>query len=205
VVSSVAIAVIAPLPYLTTSLRELGASDGGSIAANYADRPAWVVAAFYLHVMLGGLAMLTMPLQISSRVRARWPRLHRVAGRIAIVSILVAAIAGLLLSPFSVAGATGTAGFGTLAVLWFSSTVLTYRTIRAGDVAAHRQWAVRAFALTYSAVTLRLWLGVLMGAQIGLGGVDGDLAFDRAYVVVPFLCWVPNLIAAELYLRRRPA
>ena len=80
-----------------------------------------------------------------------------------------------------------------------------YRTIRAGDVVAHRRWAVRAFALTYSAVTLRLWLGVLMGAQIGLGGVDGDLAFDRAYVVVPFLCWVPNLIAAELYLRRRPA
>jgi hypothetical protein len=60
---------------------------------------------------------------------------------------------------------------------------------------------VRAFALTYAAVTLRLWLVALMGTQVA-AGVDQVIAFDRAYVVVPFLCWVPNLLVAELYLRR---
>jgi hypothetical protein len=32
--------------------------------------------------------------------------------------------------------------------------------------------------------------------------VDGTIAFDRAYHVVPFLCWVANLLVAEWLLRR---
>jgi hypothetical protein len=66
---------------------------------------------------------------------------------------------------------------------------------------------IRAFALTYAAVTLRLWLGVLIAVQVGLAGVADGTAFDRAYLVVPFLAWVPNLLVAERYLavRRRHA
>ena len=41
-------------------------------------------------------------------------------------------------------------------------------------------------------MTLRLWPLALI-ALLG--------AFDRAYLVVPFLSWVPNLVLAEL-LRR---
>ena len=52
---------------------------------------------------------------------------------------------------------------------------------------------LRAFALTYAAVTLRLWL-------IALIPLLGD--FSSAYAVVPFLCWVPNLVVVELLLRR---
>ncbi|MET7303253.1 hypothetical protein [Embleya sp. NPDC005575] len=51
----------------------------------------------------------------------------------------------------------------------------------------------RAFAFTYAAVTLRLWLVVLVPMT----------DFDQAYRVVPFLCRVPNLIVVELLLRRR--
>ncbi len=53
---------------------------------------------------------------------------------------------------------------------------------------------IRTFALTYAGVTLRLWLMVLIPL------LDGD--FLRAYVFTPFLCWVPNLVVAELLLRR---
>ena len=48
--------------------------------------------------------------------------------------------------------------------------------------------------MTYAAVTLRLWL-------IALIPVLGD--FGSAYVLVPFLCWVPNLLVVEWLLRRR--
>jgi len=200
-VSSVAVAVVAPLPYLVSSLGDL-AADGQEIAHNYADRPGWVQAAFYVHVCFGGTAMLLAPIQLSSRIRRRRPVVHRVAGRVGIASILVAATAGAVLAPFSLADGVGLAGFGLLAVAWFTSAAAAIATIRRGDVAAHRRWAVRAFALTYAAVTLRLWLGVLMGVQAGLFGVDGDLAFDRAYHVVPFLCWVPNLLVAEWLIER---
>jgi len=200
-VTSLAIAVIAPLPYLTTGLGDM-AREGQEIAGNYVDRPGWLQVAFYVHVCLGGLAMLTAPVQLSSRVRRRAPRLHRVAGRVGIASILVAAIAGAVLSPYSVADGVGFAGFGLLAVAWFTCALASYRTIRRGDVAAHRRWAIRTFALTYAAVTLRLWLGVMIGVQAGIMGIDGDLAFDRAYHIVPFLAWVPNLILAEVIIDR---
>jgi hypothetical protein len=60
---------------------------------------------------------------------------------------------------------------------------------------------IRAFALTYAAVTLRLWIPVLILAQVPFGVPEADL-FANAYAVVPFLCWVPNLIVAELVIRR---
>jgi hypothetical protein len=104
-----------------------------------------------------------------------------VAGRVGIASILVAAIAGAVLSPYSVADGVGFAGFWLLAVAWFTCALASYRTIRRGDVAAHRRWAIRTFARTNAAVTHRHWLGVMIGVQAGIMGVDGDLAFDRAY------------------------
>jgi uncharacterized membrane protein len=203
-VSSLAIAIVAPLPYLTGSLEDM-ARDGQEIATNYAGRPTWVQVVFYVHVCFGGLAMLVTPIQLSSRIRRRRPVVHRVAGRVGIAAILLAAVAGAVLSPFGVADEVGFAGFGLLAVAWFTCAAASLATIRRRDFAAHRRWAIRTFALTYAAVTLRLWLGVLMGIQAGLLGVDGDLAFDRAYHVVPFLAWVPNLIVAELLIARVPA
>ena len=67
---------------------------------------------------------------------------------------------------------------------------------------------VRAFALTYAAATLRSWLGMLIAAQTALAGVPEQVAFDYAYLLVPFLAWVPDLLVAEWYLaagRRFPA
>ena len=49
--------------------------------------------------------------------------------------------------------------------------------------------------MTYAAVTLRLWL-------LALIPLLGD--FHSAYLLVPFLCWVPNLVVVELLLRRTP-
>jgi hypothetical protein len=62
---------------------------------------------------------------------------------------------------------------------------------------------IRTFALTYAAVTLRLWLFVLMAVQTDLAGVQPETAFERAYLIVPFLAWVPNLLVAERYLQTR--
>jgi uncharacterized membrane protein len=192
--SAVAIAVFAPLPYILHPLPEL-AANGGEIAANYAPRPGWVRNAFAAHIVFGGLALLLSPIQLSGWVRARVPRLHRLIGRVVLPSIVVAGTSGLLLAGVNVAGPVGTAGFGTLAVLWVTFALLGLRAITRRDIAAHRRWMLRTFALTYAAVTLRLWLLALI-ALLG--------EFHSAYLLVPFLCWVPNLVLVELLLRRTP-
>jgi uncharacterized membrane protein len=199
--TAAAIAVFAPLPYLADSLRAL--TDGGSdIAANYVQRSPLIRVALYVHIIFGGLALLLSPLQFVARLRAAVPRVHRVTGRIVLGSIGLAGVAGAILSTTNLAGPIGTAGFGALALLWLGFATTAFRAIRRGEVQTHRRWMVRTFALTYAAVTLRLWLGLLIGLQVGVMGVAEDVAFNRAYAIVPFLCWVPNLIVAEIYLRR---
>lgn len=201
--SSLAIAVFAVGPYLTSSLAELSES-GAGIAATYDGRPAVVLAAFYAHIVAGGIALVVGPLQFWRGLRDRYRAVHRWIGRGYLTAVLIAGVAGLVIAPFSDAGLSGLFGFGTLAVLWVATAWAAYRAVRVGDIPNHRAWMMRNFALTYAAVTLRLWLGVLIGAQALPGGsFDVGAAFDNAYAVVPFLAWLPNLVVVEWLIRRR--
>jgi uncharacterized membrane protein len=197
--SALAVVVLAALPYALVPLGEL-ARNGSEVAAHYADRSSGLQLALLLHAGAGGLALLLSPLQFAARLRDRAPAVHRAFGRVVFGAIAVAGTAGLVLAAHSLAGPVGTAGFGLLAALWLGCAAAALRAIRRRDVPAHRRWVVRTFALTYSAVTLRLWLGVLVAAQVALAGVPGQVAFTRAYLLVPFLSWVPNLVVAEWYL-----
>jgi hypothetical protein len=53
---------------------------------------------------------------------------------------------------------------------------------------------IRSYALTFAAVTLRIWLPLF---QNGFG-----MEFISAYVIIAWLCWVPNLLWAEWYVRQ---
>jgi uncharacterized membrane protein len=198
--SALAIAAFALRPYLTSSLEEMGA-DPSALAATYMNQGTAVQTALYLHVFLAGVVLVLSPLQFAARLRTRAPRLHRATGRIVLGSIAIAGAAGLVIAPFNRAGLVGTVGFGLLAVLWLACATTAFRSIRRGDVPAHRRWMVRTFALTYAGVTLRLWMMLIPPIAAALTGVDGQVAWDRTYLVITFLCWVPNLLVAERYLR----
>ena len=81
-----------------------------------------------------------------------------------------------------------------LAILWLFTTLMGLRLAMARRFDAHRAWMIRSWALTFAAVTLRLYLPMIPLF---------DVAFLDGYRAISFLCWIPNLIAAELYLRLR--
>lgn len=198
--SSLAITVLAVGPYLTASLAQLSADDHG-VASNYVDRAAFFQGALYVHAGAAGLALLLSPLQFAARIRRRNPRLHRTLGKVVLAAIAIAGVAGLVLSFVNEAGLIGVFGFGGLAIVWLASASQAYRAARRRDFGAHRRWAIRTFALTYAGVTLRLQTILFVTLQVAFGA-DAGAAFDRAYYVVTFSCWVPNLLVAEWYLRR---
>jgi hypothetical protein len=74
------------------------------------------------------------------------------------------------------------------------TTAVAYGRIRQRDYRRHREWMIRSLAMILAAVTLRLWLPLLVTLH---GGV-----FTPAYQMVAWLCWVPNLVVAEWYIRR---
>jgi uncharacterized membrane protein len=148
----------------------------------------------YVHVFASAVALVLGPLQFSSRLRTARPGLHRWSGRVYLgVGVLLGGLAGLLMAFHAFGGLGSRLGFACLALAWLFTGLRAYRSIRAGDTASHRRWMIRNFALTFAAVTLRLWLPA---------SVASGIPFEVAYPVVAWLCWVPNLLAAELLLRR---
>jgi Predicted membrane protein (DUF2306) len=89
-----------------------------------------------------------------------------------------------------------TAGFGLLAGLWLASTWKALDAARNGRIAEHRRWMIRSFALTFAAVTLRLYLPFAFISPIG---------YVATYRLIGFACWVPNLAFAEVFLVGREA
>ena len=151
------------------------------------------MGALTAHAGFAATALILGPFQFMPRLRRARPRLHRWIGRTYASCCLVAGLAGLLLALGATTGPISTAGFGLLAVIWFGATAQAWRLARARRFVEHERWMIRSFALTLAAVTLRLYLPLTLVLP-----VNGD----DAYRAISFLCWVPNLIAAELLLAR---
>jgi uncharacterized membrane protein len=164
------------------------------LAESFKARP-WGI---YPHVIVGMIALAIGPLQFHPRVQAR-TILHHTLGKIYIVIALLVGIVGLYMATYSFGGMVTHVGFGLLAVGVLITTTLAYRNVLRRRYARHREWMIRSYALMFAAPTLRVWLPLL---AIAYGG-----EFRPAYLWVSWLCWVPNLLLAECYIRytrRRP-
>lgn len=149
--------------------------------------------ALYAHIGLAPVALIVLPFQLSTRVRKARPGLHRWMGRIYGLAVVLSGMSGLVLALTTRAGTVAAWGFGVLAVLWLGATVWAVWLAMAGRIAAHRRWMLRSAAMTFAAATLRVYLPILTAA----------VGFDAAYGLVAWVSWVPNLVIAEWWLRRR--
>jgi uncharacterized membrane protein len=158
------------------------------LAESFLARP-WGI---YPHAFFGTIALALGPFQFlrGTLIRRRW--LHRLVGRTFMISAVLSGVAGLYMSYYSFGGWVTHLGFGSMAVTLLGCIAMAWLRIRRREVAAHREWVIRSFAVLFAAVTLRILLPVL---DAGLGG------FEPAYLWVSWLSWVPNLIVAEWYIR----
>lgn len=148
----------------------------------------------HTHIFASALALVLGPLQFWARLRAERPGLHRWLGRVYLgVGVAVGGAAGLYMSWYAFGGLVARLGFAGLAVAWLYTGARAYAAARGRDFAAHRRWMIRNFALTFAAVTLRLYLPPVF--------VFG-LSFATAYAAIAWLCWVPNLVVAEWLVKR---
>ena len=146
------------------------------------------------HLLGGMLALLGGALQMNAWLRVAYPAVHRWTGRLYVLAVLGGGAAGLVMAFHAFGGPAARLGFGMLALAWLGTTCAGWRHIRAGRRNAHRDWMIRSYALTLAAVTLRIY--------IPLSQVNG-LPFEEAYRAIAWLCWVPNLVAAEWFIRAR--
>ncbi|WP_241525845.1 DUF2306 domain-containing protein [Pseudophaeobacter leonis] len=159
------------------------------VAYHALERPV----AFYLHVGLAPVALALLPFQFWRGLRRRRPGWHRWIGRGYGVAILLSGLGGLKMAIGTTSGPVAGLGFGLLALLWLGVTGRGIWLAMQGRIADHRRWMIRLGALTFAAVTLRLYLPLLFAT----------LGEEAGYSLVAWVSWVPNALLAEWFIRRK--
>ncbi|MCV2403629.1 DUF2306 domain-containing protein [Marinomonas sp. C2222] len=168
----------------------LGLSDAFAVMPNHL---AEHLTAFVLHITFSPMALILGVIQFSAKIRSNLPTLHRWVGRAYGVCILIGGLSGLIVSLNAERGIVAAVGFSLLSALWVLTTVIGIQYARNGNFVEHRRWMIRSFALTFAGVTFRVELlaFILMGVQ-----------YVEASVYIAWLCWVPNLLIVEYWLRK---
>ena len=148
--------------------------------------------AFYTHIFLGGLALFIGWMQFSKKWRSKKLKQHRIIGKVYLLAVLFSGIFGLYIAYHATGTVYTKLGFALLAIAWLLTSTKAYTTIRQKNIIQHQKWMIRSYALTFAAVTLRIYLPLL----------QQFLDFGEAYAIVAWLCWVPNLVFAEILVTR---
>ncbi len=153
-------------------------------------------AAFYAHIFSSIFVLASGAVLFSRYMLHKWPKMHRYAGRIYVgLLLLVSAPSGLVMGFHANGGWAAQANFFVLTPLWWWFTWQGFRTARKRAFAQHKSWMMRSYALTLSAVSLRVY-------QLLLGSFT-DLDPVTQYVLVSWLAWLGNLAVAEVLIYRR--
>ena len=147
-----------------------------------------------IHIAASGVALILGAFQFLKALRTRFPAVHRWMGRAYVAACVIGGIAGGTIALYTTSGLPAGLGFLSLAVLWVPFTLLAWTSAMNRNFVAHERWMIRSFALTFAAVTLRIYLPIAVIQNHGEFPVP-------AYQVIAWIAWVPNLIVAELWLR----
>ncbi|MEU1723520.1 DUF2306 domain-containing protein [Nonomuraea sp. NPDC005692] len=185
------------VPLVAGALRLTELAAGAPVTADNARFFAMPVPVL-LHIPASLVFCVLGTFQFQARFRAGRPGWHRAAGRVLVACGLVAALSGLWLTLFS----DLPAGDGLLLAafrLLFGTAMaacllLGLAAIRRRDVARHRAWMTRGYAIGLGAGTQAFTLAFGPAAF----GPPGELG--RALLVGAG--WVINLAVAESILRR---
>ncbi len=104
------------------------------------------------HTIFSIIPLLIGPIQFSSRFRRRHLKLHRILGRIYVISVYPAAITGVALS----FGRPGFPGTSMQAAAWVICTTAAFLTARNRQIPQHRQWMARSYAVTFTFISTRV-------------------------------------------------
>lgn len=146
------------------------------------------------HITTSIVALVIGPFTLSTKFRERNINRHRIAGRIYMVGILLEAFLDCT-CPLCYGGLVAKLGFGLLSVFWLTSAYQAlHRVKNKNERPSKLDDQKLLFNLCGSYI--KIWLPLF----IVLFGIEH---FELSYAIIAWLAWVPNLIVAELFIRKR--
>lgn len=162
--------------------------------AGFASRPVLT----FLHIVPGFLFMVLGPLQFVPGIRSRYLNVHRWFGRIYLVAAVVAGLTALLMG-FLIAfgGPNETVAVTFFSVIFLYSLGRAFLHIRRREVAAHREWMIRAFAVGLGVATMR--------PVVALFFAFTDLGLREVLGIAFWLALGLHLLVAEVWINHTRA
>jgi uncharacterized membrane protein len=190
-----ALVVLSLIPVISGSLRLIEAA-GGPQLMPVNPRIDASPAPLVVHVLAAAIYAVLGAFQFPARLRRRHPAWHRRSGRILVGAGLAVAGSGLWMTLFY-SGAPGGVLLWTIRLVVGSTMaaaiVLGFTAIRRRDIAAHRAWMIRAYALGLGAGTQAFTEGI-GEALFGTGDLSKAISMGSA--------WVINALVAEWIIQR---
>jgi uncharacterized membrane protein len=166
-----------------------------ALKQSYIHIDTWRIA-FFTHVFSSMFALIAGFTQFSKSLLKKRPKLHRLMGYIYVIDILfITGPAGLIMSIYANGGISSKIAFTLLSFLWIGFTAIALNKARQKKFAAHKQFMIRSYVLTLSAVSLRSW-------KVLIAHFTHIAPLDR-YRIIAWLGWGLNLIIAEIIIRQQ--
>jgi len=153
---------------------------------------------FYVHILFSIFALAAGLTQFSNYILKKNKKIHRAMGIIYVIDVLLlAGPSGLIMGFYANGNIYAKISFMLLAALWIILTAMAYKTALERNFIQHRNWMYRSYALTLSAITLRL-IAMFLPKWVYLE------AFSE-YTIIAWLSWTINLVVAEgiIFLKRK--
>jgi uncharacterized membrane protein len=151
---------------------------------------------WFVHVLAGFAFGVTGPTQFVRALRQRYGKLHRMLGRVFVVSGMAIGLSSLSILAQVTSVRTPMVGIarGFFGVVLMIALAMAIAAIRRRDLARHRAWMIRAYAVGMGLGTVAL---VYMPIYLFTGQPPIGLFSDIVFVI----SWALNIVAAELVIR----
>ncbi len=149
---------------------------------------------FYVHVFTSIFVLLAGFIQFSKYLRIKFTKLHRITGYLYVLLIVfITGPASFMMGWHANGGLPARTSFTLLSFLWVIFTALAWWFAVKQNFNLHRAFMIRSYALTLSAITLRIYTVAFAYFNIHAKPVE-------IYITTAWLSWVPNLIIAEMII-----
>jgi hypothetical protein len=145
---------------------------------------------FYTHVFTSIFVLFAGFTQFNKNLQIAKPLWHRRLGYFYVINILlITGPASLIMGFYANGGTSSIIGFVVLALLWMYFTLQALLEAKQQNWRQHKNFMIRSYALTLSAISLRVW-------KMAFAHFTDIAPMDR-YRIIAWLGWLLNLCIAE--------
>ena len=116
-----------------------------------------------IHILPGALFLVLAAFQFAPGIRRKHLQFHRWSGRVLVVTGLIVGVSALVMSyRMNIGGPNETAATTLFAIVFLICLIKAYVYIRRKEVARHREWMIRAYAVGLGVATTRPIVGSVL-------------------------------------------